>query len=99
MRYYKITDDAGQLVCIGEGLAGDEITEEEYNILLADLKQKRMLTDKLYWGEITIADVPDELKEQIQSRVDELIARQGPADAQEISDEEAMSIILGGDVE
>lgn len=99
MRYYKITDDAGQLVCIGEGLAGDEITEEEYNILLADLKQKRMLTDKLYWGEITIADVPDELKEQIQGRVDELIARQGPAEAQEISDEEAMSIILGGDVE
>ena len=38
MRYYKITNDEGVLVLIGTGLGGVEITEEEYNTLLTELK-------------------------------------------------------------
>lgn len=38
MRYYKITNDVGELMLIGTGLGGTEITEAEYNTLLAELK-------------------------------------------------------------
>ena len=63
MRRYKIVNDDGSLRLIGTGLGGIEITEEEYNTLLA---------------EIEAANQPEE------------------SDPDEISDEEALNIILGG---
>lgn len=38
MRYYKITNNEGELVLIGTGLGGIEISEEEYNALSDEIK-------------------------------------------------------------
>lgn len=96
MRYYAKYNDSGNLTAIGTGPGGTEITEAEYNAMLAEIREKAALVDKLYSGEITIADVPTEWQEEIQRRVEERIAVEGEAAEQEISAEEALDIILGG---
>lgn len=97
MRYYEQYNDSGKLIAIGTGPGGTEITESEYNRLLAEILEKAALVDKLYSGEITIADVPAEWLEEIQRRVEERIAAEGAAEAQDIQAEEALDIILGGE--
>lgn len=97
MRYYAKYDDYGKLIAIGTGTGGTEITEAEYNELLAMIREKAALVDKLYNEEITLAEVPTEWQEEIQRRVDERIAMQGTLEEQEISAEEALSIIVGGE--
>ena len=97
MRHYAQYNDTGKLVVIGTGSGGTEITEAEYNTLLAEIREKAALVDKLYSGEITIADVPTDWQEEIQRRVDERIAVEGAAAEQDISAEEALNIILGGE--
>ena len=96
MRYYAQYEDTGKLLAIGTGYGGEEITEAEYNTLLAEIREKAALVDKLYSGEITIADVPEAWQEEIQRRVDERIAAEGSAAEQDISAEEALDILLGG---
>ena len=96
MRYYKITGN-NAIVAIGTGYGGTEITESEYNTLLSEIREKAAMVDKLYSGEITIADVPEDWQEEIQRRVDERIAAEGAAEEQDISAEEALDIILGGE--
>ena len=97
VKYFAQYNDFGKIVAIGTGYGGIEITETEYNALLAEIREKAALVDKLYNGEITIDDVPAEWKEEIQLRVDERIAMQGTLEEQELSAEEALSIILGGE--
>lgn len=97
MRYYSQYDESGKLIAIGTGAGGTEITESEYNALLAEIREKAALVDKLYSGEITLDEVPADWQEEIQRRVDERIAAEGEADQQDISAEEALDIILGGD--
>lgn len=97
MRYYAQYNDNGKLVAIGTGSGGVEITEAEYNRLLSEIREKAALVDKLYSGEITIADVPTDWQEEIQRRVNERIAAEGEAEEQDISAEEALDIILGGE--
>ena len=97
MRYYAQYNDSGKLIAIGTGPGGVEITEAEYNWLLMQIREKAAFVDSLYNGEITIEDVPEEWQEEIQRRVDERIAQQGAADEQDISAEEALDIILGGE--
>ena len=96
MRYYAQYNDTGKLVAIGTGYGGVEITEAEYNALLSEIREKAALVDKLYSGEITIADVPTEWPEAIQRRVDERIAAEGAAEEADIPAEEALDILLGG---
>ena len=96
MRYYAQYNDTGKLIAIGTGLGGVEITESKYNALLAEIREKADLVDKLYSGEITIDAVPAEWRDEIQRRVDELIAAESSAEEQDISAEEALDIILGG---
>ena len=96
MRYYAQYNDSGKLIAIGTGYGGTEITEAEYNALLAEIREKAALVDKLYSGEITIADVPTDWQEEIQRRVDERIAAEGTAEEQDIPAEEALNILLGG---
>ena len=96
MRYYAQYNDNGKLIAIGTGYGGTEITEAEYNDLLAEIREKADLVDKLYSGEITIDAVPTEWQEEIQRRVDERIAAEGSAEEQDISAEEALGILLGG---
>ena len=96
MRYYAQYNDSGKLLAIGTGPGGTEITESEYNALLADIREKEDYVNRLYSGEITIDDVPTEWQEEIQRRVDERIAAEGSAEEQDISAEEALDILLGG---
>lgn len=96
MRFYAKYDET-KLLYIGTGPGGTEITESEYNALLAEIREKAALVDKLYSGEITIDDVPADWQEEIQRRVNERIAADGAAEEQDIPAEEALNIILGGD--
>ena len=95
MRYYAQYNDAGKLIIIGTGYGGVEITEAEYNALLADILEKAALVDKLYSGEITIDDVPTDWQEEIQRRVNKRIAAEGEAAEQDISGDEFLSMLEG----
>lgn len=98
MRYYAQYNESGKLIAIGTGPGGVEITESEYNRLLTEIREKAALVNQLYNGEITIDSVPADWQEEIQRRVDERIAAEGEAAEQDISAEEALDIILGGEV-
>ena len=95
MRFYA-KYDREKLLYIGTGPGGEEITEAEYNALLAEIREKANLVNKLYSGEITIDAVPVDWQEEIQQRVDERIAAEGSAEEQDIPAEEALEILLGG---
>lgn len=97
MRFYAQYNEENKLVAIGTGAGGVEITKDEYDRLLTEIIDKAELVDRLYMGEITIEDVPEAWQEEIQRRVEERIAQQGVVDQQEISAEEALDIILGGE--
>lgn len=97
MRYYAQYNNSGKLIAIGTGNGGTEITESEYNALLAEIREKAALVKKLYSGEITIDDVPTGWQEEIRRRVDERIVADGAAEEQDIPAEEALGIILGGE--
>lgn len=96
MRFFAQYNNSGKLLAIGTGYGGTEITEAEYNALLAEIREKAALVDKLYSGEITIDAVPVDWQDEIQRRVDERIAAEGSAEEQDISAEEALEILLGG---
>lgn len=96
MKYYAQYNESGNIVAIGTGIGGTEITREAYETILAEIREKAALVNQLYAGEITLADVPEAWQEEIQRRVDERIAAEGEASMQDISAEEALDIILGG---
>ena len=96
VRYYAQYDETNNLIAIGTGDGGVEITKTEYNDLLTMIRDKAKLVDQLYNCEITIDDVPADWQEDIQRRVDERIAAEGSAEEQDISAEEALDILLGG---
>ncbi len=96
VRYYAQYDETNNLIAIGTGDGGVEITKTEYNDLLTMIRDKAKLVDQLYNCEITIDDVPADWQEDIQRRVDERIAAEGLAEEQDISAEEALDILLGG---
>lgn len=77
MRYYAQYDESGNLILIGTGVGGVEITEDEYNKMLLDIQEKALLVDKLYEKQITIEDVPAQWREEIQRRVDKEIEMSG----------------------
>ena len=93
MRYYAQYNDSGNLIAIGTGAGGTEITEAEYNRILAEIREKADYVNRLYSGEITIAEVPTDWQEEIQRRVNERIAAEGAAEEQEISGDEFLSMI------
>ena len=97
MRHYAQYNDSGKLIAIGTGNGGTEITESEYNALLTEIREKAALVEQLYNGEITIDDVPEAWREEIQRRVNERIAAEGTAEEQDLSAEEALNVILGGE--
>lgn len=93
MRYYAQYNDSGKLLAIGTGYGGTEITKDEYDRLLTEIREKADLVNKLYSGAITIDDVPSEWQEEIQRRVDERIAADGEESEQDISGDELMSMM------
>lgn len=97
MRYFKRYSESCSILAIGTGPGGIEITKSEYDKLLTMIRAKAALVNQLYAGEITIDDVPAEWQEEIQRRVNERIAAEGEAENQDISADEALNIILGGE--
>ena len=96
MRYYAQYNDTGKLIAIGTGYGGTEITEAEYNALLAEIREKTALVDKLYNGEITIDAAPVEWQEEIQRRVTERQeAEQAEPEETELEDASAALKLLG----
>lgn len=96
MRYYAKYKD-NRLIAISTSYGDTEISEAEYNRLLSEIREKATLVNKLHNGEITIDTVPAEWQEEIQRRVDERIAADAEAAEQDISADEALDIILGGE--
>lgn len=93
MRYCAQYDESNRLIAIGTGYGGTEITEAEYNALLAEIREKAALVDKLYSGKITLADVPADWQEEIQRRVNERITAEGDAAEQPISGDEFLAMM------
>lgn len=94
MRYYALYDEERKLVGIGTGGGGGvEITEAEYNVLLAKIREKAALVNQLYAGEITIEEAPEEWREEIERRVADRIAAQGEISEQEVSGEEFLYML------
>lgn len=93
IRYYAQYNESGKLLAIGTGAGGVEITEAEYNALLAEIREKAALVDKLYSGEITLDDVPADWQEEIQRRVNERITAEGDAAEQPISGDEFLAMM------
>ena len=54
VRYYAQHNDSGKLIAIGTGYGGTEITEAEYNTLLAEIRAKAQLVDDVYNGVKTL---------------------------------------------
>ena len=74
---------------------GEEIAQEEYDRLKAEYRKKARHVDDLFDRRITIDDVPTEWQEEILRRVEE--RRQATTEEAELSAEEALDIILGGE--
>lgn len=73
----------------------EEVTEEEY-LAVVGLPPVKDYAFKVYRGEMSIEDVPEEHREATQSVVDAKIARLG---VYEIPDSQALNIITGGEAE
>lgn len=74
----------------------NEISQEEYELLRASVFEKSRLVNEVFSGEASLDDVPEEWREEISSRVAQRKAEQ--EQAEEISMDEALEIILGGAV-
>lgn len=84
-KYYVIRDGYVLVLGCGSSLGGEEITKEEYDALLQEVRVKTALANNLYDGKITIEDVPTEWQEEIQRRVDDRIKAE--AEAEELEEE------------
>lgn len=84
-KYYINRNDGNITLGCGDSLGGEEITKEEYDALLAEVRAKINFANKLYAGEIAIEDIPAEWQEEIQGRVEERIKAE--AEAAEIEEE------------
>ena len=99
MRYYKIIRENKSPI-IGTGYDGIEITEEEYNSILKERQEKSELIDKLVMNLITEEEIKPKWREEIvsQAKLIKQLDRYASSDEAELSDNEAIKIILGGEV-
>ena len=96
VRYYAQYNENNTLIAIGTGLGGTEITEAEYNTLLAEIRAKAQLVDDVYNGVKTLDDVPAEWRDEIQRRVTERQeAEQAEPEETELEDAIAALNLLG----
>lgn len=95
-RYYCQYSDSGALLAVGTGPGGTEITEAEYNTLLAEIRAKAQLVDDVYNGVKSLDDVPAEWRDEIQRRVTERQeAEQAEPEETELEDAIAALNLLG----
>lgn len=96
MRYFAQYNENNTLIAIGTGPGGTEITEAEYNTLLAEIRAKAQLVDDVYNRVKTLDDAPAEWQEEIQRRVTERQeAEQAEPEETELEDAIAALKLLG----
>ena len=96
MRYFAQYNENNTLIVIGTGPGGTEITEAEYNTLLAEIRAKAQLVDDVYNGVKTLDDAPAEWRDEIQRRVTERQeAEQAEPEETELEDAIAALKLLG----
>lgn len=96
MRHYVLYDGEGRMTCIGMGAGGVEITQDEYEALRAQIKEKSELVMKLYRGEIALSDVPEGYRNEVAADA----ARMEEEDGAYLGDEVDQALaILSGEVE
>lgn len=97
MRYHAKYSESGTLIAIGTGAGGVEITEAEYNTLLAEIRAKAQLVDDVYNGVKTLDDVPADWRDEIQQRVTERQEAEAEPDPEqsEMDDMAAALTLLG----
>lgn len=67
MRYYAKYND-GVLACVGTGFGGEEITEGQYNSMREETHEKCRYVDLLCRDEITMEEVPEQWRAEIERR-------------------------------
>ena len=95
MRYFALYDDQCNVIAIGTGYGGTEITEAEYNTLLTMIREKAALVDQLYNGEITIDAVPTDWQDELQRRVDKRREQEAAAGEEQVSGDNMMAMMEG----
>lgn len=86
MRYYKQISE-NYILAIGTGYGGEEITEEEYNTIMSVIQNKPHAEGKGY-----------KLRADLTWEEYDLPPEPEPSDDDELTDEEALSILYGGAV-
>lgn len=86
MRYYKQLSD-NYILAIGTGPGGTEITETEYNSILSAIQSRPTSETQGY-----------HLRTDLTWEAYDLPPEPEPSDEDEISDEEAFNILIGGSV-
>ncbi len=84
MEYYRQISD-GYIIAIGTGYGGEEITEAEYNEIMAIIQNRPAAEGKGY-----------RLKTDLTWEAYDLPPEPEPSDEDELSDAEALNILLGG---
>ena len=84
MKYYKSVSNS-YILAIGTGYGGEEITEDEYNEIMSIVQNRPTAEDKGY-----------KLKTDLTWEEYDLPPEPEPSDDDEISDDEALNILLGG---
>ena len=92
MKYYI---NAIGVIRSGDDLPYTEITEEEYNAQVVVIEEKRGYVQKLYNGQITESDVPEQYRAEVIAEVEAIKeADQSPSDDM-ASIDELLSILTG----
>ena len=72
-----------------------EITEAEW-ISVVGTDEAAPYASKVYRGEITLDEVPEDIREEVEAVVQAKVERWGLYSEREISDKEALDILTGG---
>lgn len=72
-----------------------ELTESEW-LALHGTDEAAPYASQVYRGEITLGDVPEAIREEVEAVVQAKVARWGLYSEREISDKEALDILTGG---
>ena len=85
MKHYYLSDPSAD-----KGFV--EVTETEFNAIVGT-EETRPYANQVYRGELSINEVPEDLREAVQAVVDAKITRWGEDNKQEVSSEELKSLV------
>lgn len=98
MKYFAIKNEAGEVISFGTTSAKTvvgEITEAEYLALKEETDTLNSYIDSVYNGEMALEDVPEEYREIVETRVQEMQDADNQPEPADPEVEEALSILRG----